>query len=190
MTKLSQNLRPGTFHAVRFYEDAMSLARIVAEFLGEGFVAGQPAIVIATPEHAAGVTEQLVVRGFDIERVKDAGDLTLLDASATLQRFMVDGMPDPARFRETLVPLLDQVCRGRASSVRAYGEMVDVLWQAGRTVAAVKLEMLWNELARTKDFSLLCGYAMGHFYKHAAVDDICEQHTHVVAKDGVAARVQ
>ena len=28
-----------------------------------------------------------------------------------------------------------------------------------------KVEMLWNGLASTYDFSLLCGYAFGHFYK-------------------------
>jgi hypothetical protein len=38
-------------HAVRFYENRESLARIVGRFLGEGFVVGLPAIVIATPEH-------------------------------------------------------------------------------------------------------------------------------------------
>ena len=47
----------------------------------------------------------------------------------------------------------------------AYGEMVDVLWKAGQDVAAIRLEMLWNKLAAMHDFALLCGYAMGNFYK-------------------------
>ena len=41
----------GQFHAVRFYESRQSLAGMVGQFLGEGFVAGLPAVVIATPEH-------------------------------------------------------------------------------------------------------------------------------------------
>jgi hypothetical protein len=58
--------------------------------------------------------------------------------------------------------------------------MVDVLWQDGLTAAAIALEMLWNQLAMTHDFSLLCGYAMGNFYKDAGMRDICAQHSHVV----------
>jgi hypothetical protein len=37
----------GQFHAVRFYESQRSLAGMVGQFLGEGFVAGLPAVVIA-----------------------------------------------------------------------------------------------------------------------------------------------
>ncbi len=35
----------------------------------------------------------------------------------------------------------------------------------------------------THDFSLLCGYAMGSFYKDAGMRDICAQHSHVIAAD-------
>jgi len=47
----------GHFHAVRFYEDAQSLARMVATFVAEGFIGGFPAIVIATPEHRDAIIE-------------------------------------------------------------------------------------------------------------------------------------
>lgn len=79
---------------------------------------------------------------------------------------------------------LHQVGRGRKKTIRAYGEMVDVLWKDGMTAAAIKLEILWNRLANTHDFSLLCGYAMGNFYKDASIDDVCHHHTHVVSDDG------
>jgi len=55
--------------------------------------------------------------------------------------------------------------------------------------AAIKLEMLWNHLANTRDFSLLCGYSMGSFYKDASIEDITRQHTHVVTGSGEAAAV-
>jgi hypothetical protein len=64
---------------------------------------------------------------------------------------------------------------------RACGEMVDVLWQDGLRAAAIRLEMHWNQLAMTHDFSLLCGYAMGSFYKDAGMRDVCAQHSHVIA---------
>jgi hypothetical protein len=34
----------------------------------------------------------------------------------------------------------------------------------GLTTAAIKLEVLWNQLAMTREFSLLCAYSMGNFY--------------------------
>jgi uncharacterized protein len=109
----------------------------------------------------------------------------MLDADDTLAAFMVDGMPDQHRFRDTLVPVIERACGGRRDCVvRAYGEMVDVLWKRGQTVAATRLETLWNMLANSHAFSLLCGYSMGNFYKAAAVDEICSHHTHVVSANG------
>lgn len=68
---------------------------------------------------------------------------------------MVDGIPNASKFKTAIVPVIEQATRGRKGcTVRAYGEMVNVLWQAGHTVAATRLEMLWNELAQTHDFSL------------------------------------
>jgi MEDS: MEthanogen/methylotroph, DcmR Sensory domain len=180
----------GQFHAVRFYENQESLCRIVAEFLGEGFVGGQPAIVIATPAHCDGIVAELRTRHFDVDNLLRAGDLLLLDAQETLDRFMVDGLPSTDLFKAVGTTAIERVRRSRSECVlRAYGEMVDLLWKEGRTIAAVRLEMLWNQLAMTHDFSLLCGYSMGNFYKDAGVGDICRQHSHVLSADGEAAPV-
>ncbi len=101
-----------------------------------------------------------------------------------LAAFMVDGMPDATLFKTHVPAAIDRLCRGRKDcTIRAYGEMVDVLWQDGLTAAAIRLEMLWNQLAMTHDFSLLCGYAMGNFYKDAGMRDICDQHSHVIAAE-------
>ena len=50
--------------------------------------------------------------------------------------------------------------------------------------------MLWNQLARSRAFSLLCGYAMGNFYKDSNVHDICGQHSHIVSADGNAKAIE
>ena len=65
--------------------------------------------------------------------------------------------------------------------------MVDLLWKDGREAAAIRVETFWNQLARNYDFGLLCGYAMGNFYKDSTLDDIKRQHTHLVPTDGGAA---
>ena len=133
---------------------------------------------------------ELRAQGVDVERLQSAGDLILLDADAVLTQSMVDGMPDGARFHDLMIANIERACRGREDCVvRAYGEMVDVLWKRGLTAAATRLELLWNQLAQTHQFSLLCGYSMGNFYKDAAQEDICRHHTHVLRDPGDPAAV-
>jgi hypothetical protein len=180
----------GQFHAVRFYKDSDSLCRLVARFLGEGFAEALPAIVIATSAHRAGIVNELRAQGIDVERLQSGGDLVLLDADDVLTQSMVDGLPDGSRFHDLMIANIERVCKGREDCVvRAYGEMVDVLWKRGLTAAATRLELLWNQLAQTHRFSLLCGYSMGNFYKDAAQDEICRHHTHVLRNSDDAAVV-
>ena len=191
MLKTAPGRGAGHFHAVRFYEDAQSLARMVATFVAEGFIESLPAVVIATPDHLDAILEKLSGMSFDLDHLKQQNDLIVLDAREALALFMVDGMPSAEKFESAMLPVSDKACRGRQDRVvRAYGEMVDVLWKDGMEAAAVRLEMLWNQLANTRKFSLLCGYSMGSFYKDAAFDAICHQHTHVLSLDGAAAPVK
>jgi hypothetical protein len=179
----------GHFHAVRFYENKASLCRTVADFLGEGLGLGQPGLVIATPAHRESVLLELRARQFDVVQVQAVGDLLLVDARDMLRTFMIDGMPDATLFKMHVPAAIDRLCRGRTDcTIRAYGEMVDVLWQDGFSAAAIRLEMLWNQLAMTRDFSLLCGYAMGNFYKDAGMRDVCAQHSHVLSAESALNR--
>lgn len=178
----------GQFHAVRFYKDSDSLCMMVAEFLSGGMTEGQPAVVLATPDHRAGIVRHLTASGIDADKAVQAGTLHLIDADTALAEFMVNGSPDAGRFTRTMLPILEKAAGGqRGCVVRAYGEMVDVLWKKGQIAAATRLEMLWNDLASRYSFSLLCGYAMGNFYKDAAVEDICTHHTHVISDNGLPA---
>lgn len=172
---------PGHFHAVQFYDDASSLARLVGAFLTDGFLRGDAGVAIATPEHWALIAADLRERAVDVEALKRMGQLVVLDAQATLDAFMVNGLPHAGTFQYVAGQVMDQVCRTQPDrTIRAYGEMVNVLWKDGMEAASIRLEMLWNELAATRDFKLLCGYSMGNFYKGAAVDDIKAQHSHLV----------
>src|SRR6476660_8999447 len=176
-----------TYHAVRFYESDRALSRVVAEFLRDGLKAGNPGIVIAMPAQRAAIVRELVAQSFDVAQLLRSDDLILLDAKDTLSVVMMDGQPDADRFNRTMGRVITRACRGRANCTsRIYGQMVDLLWQRREHDAAIRLEMLWNQLATTRAFSLLCGYAVG-FYKTATFADICALHTHVVAPDGYAA---
>jgi MEDS: MEthanogen/methylotroph, DcmR Sensory domain len=185
MDRLASSSAAAGYHAVRFYESDGSLARIVAEFLQEGFDRGSPGIVVATATLRAEIIRELTDRSLDVDDLQRSHDLLLLDARETLSTFMIDSQPDAGKFKDQMYQVIQRVCRDRADcAVRIFGQMVDVLWQDGERDAAIRLEMLWNQLAQTEAFSLLCGYAMGHFYKDAHVDEICGQHSHIVSDDG------
>src|ERR1700674_2316049 len=93
-TKKDATARTERLHAVKFYESRESLCQIVAEFLGEGMSVQQPALIIATPEHRAGIVAELRARHFDVDEMQAAGDLLLLDASETLKTIMAGALPD------------------------------------------------------------------------------------------------
>lgn len=177
---------PVHHHAVQFYGTDEALVSTVGAFISEGLIAGQPAVVVATPVHTQALLEELTHRLINVAEARHIGDLVCLDAEECLSTFMGhDGMPDSSSFTKTVGRVLDQALGGRTrTAVRAYGEMVDVLWKQQKIEAAIKLEVLWNELAQSHSFQLLCGYCIGNFYKQSDhFDTVCDLHTHVLPAD-------
>jgi hypothetical protein len=173
-------------HAVQFYGNDNSLFTTVSSFLGQGLVDGNPAIIIATASHAKAVLDRLKERMIDVDRAQRAGQLIVLDAHKTLDRFMVGELPDADAFEESVGQIITTILKGHSERtlIRAYGEMVDVLWKQGRIEATIRLEMLWNKLASQYGIALLCGYAVGNFDKSpVAFEEVCRQHSHVVPAD-------
>jgi signal transduction histidine kinase/CheY-like chemotaxis protein len=176
----------GSDHLVQFYEDPAFLRDAVTRFLAEGVVAGDKLLVIATPEHLLDFAAGLAGKGVDVERVRASGRLALRDARETLAAFMVDGSPDPERFRATILAALP----GEGTRIRAFGEMVDLLWRDGNTAAAIELEELWNGLCREQPLRLLCAYALGNFYREAdgpGLRQVCATHAHVMPAESYSA---
>ena len=168
-------------HGVQFYSDRAFLCGVVADFLAEGLRASEPGLVIARTAHRDAIQQQLAARDLDVAQLVDEGTLAMLDAEATLSLFLVDGEPDPERFSAVIGSVIERVCSGHTNCVvRAYGEMVDVLWRGNNPEGAIALEVLWNELAMTHSFSLLCGYSTVNLYERTGVRTICNQHTHVL----------
>jgi signal transduction histidine kinase len=174
----------GRTHTVQFYENEGFLSEAVCDYLAAGLTVGQALVVIATAAHRDAFSRRLGSEGFDVEGASRDGWLTMLDARETLSTFMIDGMPDPERFRAAVGPVIERaILRSGNPVVRLYGEMVDLLWKDGNTEGAIRLEDLWNALERHYTFSLLCAYAMDNFYKSSDQErfqEICRQHTHVI----------
>ena len=175
-------------HIVQFYEDDAFLCDSVAHFIAVGLEAGEPVCVIATGEHRAAFASRLAGRGHDVDDARARGQLVWLDARETLARFVVDGMPDWTLFNGVFGPIVDEHERRDPNAcIRAYGEMVDLLWREGNKQAALRLEGLWNELASRHAISLLCAYVMGNFTRSgdaAAFREVCAAHSHVLPAEG------
>jgi MEDS: MEthanogen/methylotroph, DcmR Sensory domain len=93
---------------------------------------------------------------------------------------MADGVPQWQAFHDIVGALLGGLC-ARYPGVRAYGEMVDLLWQQGRRDAALRLEGYWNELGKEHALSLFCAYRMDALDSDAYVgplDSVCNAHSH------------
>jgi hypothetical protein len=66
-------------------------------------------------------------------------------------------------------------------TIRAFGEMVDLLFQRGDESAAIALEDLWNGLLEQRKVALLCAYELDVFNLDAqtsALPEIIRTHTH------------
>jgi PAS domain S-box-containing protein len=173
-------------HAVHFYERDDELADRMASFIGEGLFAGAPAVVVATETHRELLLSRLRGMKVDVEAQQLAGNLTILDAAGTLAKLMVGDMPDRSLFQQVVGGVIESSStRGSERvTVRAFGEMVDILWQAGNRSAALALEELWSDLAEALPFDLLCAYTMAGFQDETdSVTDVCNRHTHVGVAD-------
>lgn len=169
-------------HLMQFYADPSELASNVSLYFSEGFRRGESAVAVSTPAHWEEFRAGLDARGHDPEELRRDGRLVVLDARETLSSFLRDGVPDETLFRKALGPVLSKLS-ARGSNVRAFGEMVSLLWQDRRYDAAVRLEELWNELHDSHRFTLLCAYegsALAPEFHGRCAEQVYAAHSHVL----------
>ena len=176
-----------TGHDVHFYSSEESLVRSVVAFLSAGVRVGQPVIVIATEAHRKAFAAGLRQKGLDPDEILAGRVVVWLDARETLCSFMEDKMPSRDLFFATVGSVFEKILGQRQYLVvRAFGEMVDLLFKDGNIEGAVVLEELWNELASKYKYSLLCAYSIESFLHESGVADfrrVCDQHTNALPLD-------
>ena len=176
-------------HVAQFYGDDAFLLESLSRFIGTALGAGDAAIVIATPDHRDGLARILKSRGLDTSSALRAGRYLSLDAAETLATFMVNGSPDGDLFAESVGNLIARTktkSSGDGKRIAIFGEMVSILWSQGKFDAALDLEQLWTDLARTHVFALRCGYPIQGFDRHEhgeMFQKICAQHTGVIPNE-------
>jgi two-component system NtrC family sensor kinase len=176
-------------HVLQLYEEDVHLLDAVQHFTGTGLAAGEAVVVIATPSHREQLEARLRAHGVDLSTACAQGQYVPLDAAETLAQFLVGGQPDAARFADVVGSVIVRA-GSRYPRVRAFGEMVALLWTAGNEEAALRLEALWNALATDHPCLLLCAYPLRGFARagHARPFlTICAAHSHVLPAEGYPA---
>ncbi|HEV2132724.1 MAG TPA: MEDS domain-containing protein [Terracidiphilus sp.] len=171
-------------HIAHFYEDEESFLATLAGFVAEGMEKGESAIVIATPRHLAGLEQRLTKSGIDLASALLDERYIVLDAEAALATFMRRNWPDDQLFAEMVGNLIRRASR-KGRGVRAFGEMVALLWANGQREATIRLEHLWNTFCRNYGFCLLCSYPQAGFMKapQQSIAEICGHHSRCLANN-------
>jgi hypothetical protein len=166
------------------FDTTESLTDVLARFVSDGLRQDARVLIVARPRNWDAVAVRLVQQGLDVGEAVEQGRVTVLNAAATMGRFMRNGLPDPALFNDVVAALVERLVDTAPGGLYVYGEMVDLLAEEGDFHAAGLLETLWNELGAQCSFTLLCGYCAAHFAAPnagRALDAICRAHSHVRA---------
>ncbi len=169
-------------HVVQFYGHEEELADRVAGYLLGALRAGGVAVVIAAPAHRRAFEGRLTRAGVDLAAAARSGAYRILDASQTVRALMPGGELDRGAFDRVIGTLIADAGQG-GRQVRAYGELVALLWDGGLVNDAVRLEEMWGSLGLSHSFSLFCGYpasAMTGDGRLEAFAEVCRLHGSVV----------
>ena len=173
-------------HVVYFYRESDSLLDALCNFVGPALDAGNAAVIIATKVHRDGLQHRLTARGLDTQKASQQGRYVALDALEIKSKIMVEGMPDAARFFEVVggtIARTSASLKPASPEIVVFGELVSLLWKEGKIEAAIRLEQLWNELAKKHSFSLRCAYPVAYSYGEKNAQPlmrVCAEHSTVV----------
>jgi len=168
-------------HIAQFYDDEGVLLDTLAGFIGGGLKAGEGTIVIATAEHLKALERRLEASGLDLALAKSQNQYIAMLADEGLARFMVNQWPDDKLFANFVTELIARAqVKGRR--VRAFGEMVALLWARGDVAATVRLEFLWHQICQSQAFSLFCAYPKAGFTEDPlkSLDVIRATHSRII----------
>jgi signal transduction histidine kinase len=178
-------------HGVQFYSQDKFLLEELSEYIGNALRAGDAAIVVATEQHRNALLQWLTARGLDVAGLIERGQFAAMDAQTVLDAFMLEGSPNEERFNRIIGGIIAKAiasangdsARSERPRVAIFGEMVALLWAEGKAEAAIRLEQLWNGLARVESFSLFCAYPMSCFEREEDAGlflKVCNEHSAVI----------
>jgi hypothetical protein len=169
-------------HVVQIYENEDNFLELLAGFVDSGIACGDCTILIATRSHIEALERRLEILGHSVADLKSSRLYVPLDALELLRQFMINDWPDENLFK-TEVDKLIRIAKEDGRRVRAFGEMVALLWAEGKIGATVRLEQLWNRFCENEAFCLFCAYPERGFTEDASASlmHICSAHAKVIS---------
>jgi len=173
-------------HEVGFYSDDRSRMDGYTAFVGAALRNGKAAIFLGTESHCEKLLLKLQAYGLDMTAAIERGRYVALKSSEALAKYMINGMPDPVLFLNATEPLLAKAAEsvnGNRARISACGEAAPLLWEQGNLEAAVRVERLWDGIAKSYGIQIFCGYSLERFQgkdKSRAFETICELHSAVL----------
>lgn len=168
-------------HVVQIYENDEIFIDVLAGYVGGGINAGDAIIIIATEAHINALEARLRSFAIDVNSLVSNEQYFPLDAQETLDKFMVNDWPDEELFMKLITNLLRKAKKTNRN-IRAFGEMVALLWAQGHNGATVQLEHLWNRLSEIESFCLFCAYPRSGFTDdiNVSIKGICGAHSKII----------
>ena len=177
-------------HIVQIYQDQEFLNSAVCRYVGVGLANGEGIILFSTLTHWDAFRSRLEAEGVDVRAAKERGQLTVFDADELLTRFMTGAMPDPPTFTAVIGDIIGEAHAGGSyQKVRAWGEMVNVLWERGDAAASMNLEDLFDRLNKIVHIVMFCSFLMDNFngdVHEAMLPRLGTNHSHLIPVEDYA----
>lgn len=174
-------------HFVQFYQDDSFVIDNVAYLAAKALEAGDSSVILATDSHLEAIEDRLRSFDLDLDGWREARRYVALNAARTLSSILISGRLDEEKFDEVIGGIVRDALNHSANGfVFAFGEMVALLCAAGDPDCAVRLERLWNSLARRCRFSLCCAYPMSSLGASPDINvltQICAEHALTIPAD-------
>jgi DNA-binding NarL/FixJ family response regulator len=149
-------------HEAGFYSDESSVLDAYARFAEAALDAGNGLLMVVASSRRDQLYQRLQARGIDIDHTIKERRCLWRDVPAALSSFMVDGRVDEARFWNAASALIMEAARASKRDpprVSVCGDGAATLLQDGLTDAAIRLEQLWDDVARTFNVDIFCPYS-------------------------------
>lgn len=168
-------------HVVQIYDHDETFLNTLFAYVTDGIKSDDCVIVIATKPHLESLNEKLLQSGFRLEDLGARNLYVPMEAEVALSKFMVNDWPDATLFLDLVSGLIANAKKDNRR-VRAFGEMVAVLWAREQVGATVRLEQLWNTFCESQAFCLFCAYPQSGFTQDAvdSVMHICSAHSKMI----------
>jgi hypothetical protein len=170
-------------HHVVFYSSDDVLVQAFTRFIGGALDGGKAVIVLLNEAHEESVRRSLRASHVDVDRAIRQKRYVPMSINDLLAQVMVNGRVDPIRFQNAAENLLADVERqamNHDAGIAACGECAPTLWADGNVEAAMQLEHLWDEIGKSRQIDILCGYPMiARDEEVKTVRSLCAEHTAV-----------